>query len=135
MLSQMLTATVGVQPPILDTLPGDAEDVRTSPSKKSSLNYSSLKKKKPQTKLFFFFGQNKGSTKNKQMLNTEQEPQDFFSKCPFHHLVAQADWHFHCHTDLHGCSSCNVLIFTVKQSQKHACCYINSNTVFLYTCL
>lgn len=72
----MLTATVGVQPPILDTFPGDAEDVRTSLSKKSSLNYSILKKKKKKdsNKILFFFGQNKGSTKNKKMLNTEQEP-------------------------------------------------------------
>lgn len=61
----MLTATVGVQPPILDTFPGDAEDVCTSLSKKSNLNYSVLKEK-AQTKLpFFFFGQKKMSTKNK----------------------------------------------------------------------
>lgn len=49
----MLTATVGVQPPILDTFPGDAEDVRTSLSKKSNLNYS-ISKKGTQIKLFFF---------------------------------------------------------------------------------
>lgn len=86
----MLTATVGVQPPILDTFPGDAEDVCTSLSKKSNLNYSVLKEK-AQTKLlflFFFFDQKKMSTKNKQILNSEQEPQDFFSKCLFHHLAA-----------------------------------------------
>lgn len=81
----MLTATVGVQPPILDTFPRDAEDVRASLSKQSNLNYSILKKKRLK---FFFFGQNKGSTKNKQILNSKQEPQDFFSKCPFHYLVA-----------------------------------------------
>lgn len=37
---------------------------------------------------FFFFDQKKMSTKNKQILNSEQEPQDFFSKCLFHHLAA-----------------------------------------------
>lgn len=85
----MLTVTVGVQPPILDTFPGDAEDVRTSLSKKSNLNYSILERKKRlKQDSFFFFGQNKGSTKNKQILYSEQDPQDLFSKCLFHHLVA-----------------------------------------------
>lgn len=50
----MLTASVGVQPPILDTFPGDAEDVRTFLSKKNNLNYS-IFFLKTQTKLFFFF--------------------------------------------------------------------------------
>lgn len=85
----MLTATVGVQPPILDTFPRDAEDVRASLSKESNLNYSILEKK-DSNKIPFFFGQNKGSTKNKQILNSKQEPQDFFSKCPFHYLIALA---------------------------------------------
>lgn len=49
----MLTATVGVQPPILDTFPRDAEDVRASLSKQSNLNYSILEKKKTQIFLFW----------------------------------------------------------------------------------
>lgn len=66
----MLTATVGVQPPILDTFPGEAEEVHNSLSKKSNLNYSILKKETP-TKLFFFFWSKQESTKNKQILNSE----------------------------------------------------------------
>lgn len=54
----MLTATVGVQPPILDTFPRDAEDVRASLSKQSNLNYSILEKKKDSN--FFFLVKTRG---------------------------------------------------------------------------
>lgn len=77
----MLTATVGVLPPILDTFPGDAEDVTLPSQRKAIWIIQSWIKKLKQNSFPVFFGQNKGSTKNKYLIVSKNQRTFFPNAC------------------------------------------------------